>query len=43
MIGLVPQELTTDVFDYRQGDRLPLAGACSAKKKNPLLSTTRKC
>ena len=37
MIGLVPQELTTDAFETVVGDGLASAAACSASAPNPAL------
>ena len=35
LIGLVPQELTTDAFETRVGDGVASAAACSASRANP--------
>ncbi len=41
MIGLVPQELTTDAFETRLGEPCPSAAGCSASRRIP--RTSRRC
>ena len=41
LIGLVPQELTTDAFETRAGDHAASAAACSASRRTPL--TSKRC